>query len=165
LFEEGLGLGRKASVTMLGFITLAGTMFIVYFSQDQMAQDTVDFWVGTFCIFVMATVQVILFGWVLGVEQGMKELERGAEIRLPRCLPFIIKYVSPLYLLTVFVLWLIGNLPDRIRAIAEVEEGQPPVVAMALGLIAVVLVFFVLVISRAIRRWNIQEAAQTEVSP
>jgi len=165
LFEEGLGIGRKASVAMLGFITLMGALFIVYFSKGLLAMDTVDFWVGNVFIYVMATIQVILFGWVLGVKRGMEELKRGAEIGLPRFLGFVIKYVSPLYLLTIFALWLVYNLRDRILAVGEVEKGQPPVVALSLGLIAVVLVFFVLIINRAVSRWNKQEAAETEVSP
>jgi len=165
LFEEGLGIGRKASVAMLGFITFAGAMFIVYFSKDLLALDTVDFWVGNVCIYIMATVQVIIFGWVLGLKRGMEELDRGAEIRLPRFLGFLIKYVSPLYLLTIFALWLKTDLPTRVEAVADVEEGQMPVVALSLGLIAIVLIFFILIINRAVGRWNKQEAAQKEVSP
>jgi NSS family neurotransmitter:Na+ symporter len=165
LFEEGLGVGRKASVAMLGIITLMGALFIVTLSRNLTALDTVDFWVGNVCIYIMATVQVILFGWVLGLERGMAELDRGAEIRLPRLLGFVIKYVSPLYLLIIFGLWLWQKLPERIMAVAKVEEGQPPVVAMSLGLIFVVLIFFALIISRSVRRWDKLDASQTEVSP
>jgi hypothetical protein len=46
-----------------------------------------------------------------------------------------------------------------------VETGQPPVVALSLGLILVVLIFFTLIISRARRRWDKLEASETEVSP
>ena len=61
-----------------------GTVFIVYFSQDAKALDTIDFWVGSLCIFVLATIQVIMFGWGMGVDKGYEELHRGAEIRIPR---------------------------------------------------------------------------------
>jgi SNF family Na+-dependent transporter len=165
LFEEGLGIGRKASVAMLGFITLCGSMFIVYFSKGLTALDTVDFWVGNVCIYMMATIQVILFGWVLGLKRGIKELERGAEIGLPPFLGFVIKFISPLYLLVIFGFWLYLKLPERLVAVAEVEEGQPPIVALSLGLIVVVLIFFALIINRAARRWDKLEAAQKETSP
>jgi SNF family Na+-dependent transporter len=165
LFEEGLGIGRKASVAMLGFITLVGALFVVYFSKGLLALDTVDFWVGAVCIYMMATIQVIIYGWVLGVDRGMKEIDRGAEIRLPRILGFVIKYVSPLYLLIVFATWSVNKLPGRLKAVGQVEEGQPPVVALSLGLIVVVLIFFALIITRANQRWDKQEARQTEVSP
>ena len=165
LFEEGLGIGRKASVAMLGFMTLIGAAFIVYFSKDLLALDTVDFWVGNVCIYIMATIQVIIFGWVLGLKRGMAELDRGAEIRIPRIVGFIIKYVSPVYLLGIFGLWLVYKLPERISAVGKVEEGQPPVVALSLALIVTVLVFYVLIINRAVNRWDQKEAAETEVSP
>ncbi len=165
LFEEGLGIGRKASVAMLGFVTLVGALFIVYFSKGLAALDTVDFWVGNVCIYIMATIQVIIYGWVLGVDRGMEELDRGAEIRLPRVLGFVIKYVSPLYLLIVFGIWFVHKLPGRLQAIGRVEEGEPPVVALSLTLIAVVLVFFALIITRANQRWDKQDADRKEVSP
>jgi len=162
LFEEGLGINRKASVAMLGFITLVGALFIVYFSRGLTALDTVDFWVGNVCIYVMATIQVIIFGWVLGVDRGMEELDRGAEIRLPRVLAFVIKYVSPLYLLIVFGMWIVNKLPGRLKAVGQIEEGQPPVVALSLGLIVVVLIFFALIITRANQRWDELEKEKKE---
>jgi len=165
LFEEGLGIGRKASVAMLGFVTLMGSLFVVYFSKGLLALDTVDFWVGAVCIYIMATIQVIIYGWVLGIDRGMKELDRGAEIRLPRILGFIIKFVSPVYLLAVFAMWAVNKLPGRLKAVGQVEEGQPPVVALSLGLIVVVLIFFVLIITRANQRWDKQESSETGVSP
>lgn len=165
LLEEGLGIGRKASVAMLGFVTFFGAMFIVYFSRNLLAMDTVDFWVGNVCIYVMATIQVIIFGWVLGADRGMDELQRGAEIRLPPGLGFVIKYVSPLYLLIIFALWLVNKLPERLRTIGQAEPGEPPVVSLSLALIAVVLIFFVLLINRAVQRWDKLEASQTEDSP
>jgi len=165
LFEEGLGIGRKASVAMLGFITLIGALFVVFFSKDLTALDTIDFWVGNVCIYVMATIQVIVFGWVLGIGRGLDALGRGAEIRIPRLVGFIIKYVSPVYLIAIFILWLLHKLPDRVMALGKVEDGEPPVAALSVGLIVIVLVFFTLIINRAVSRWDRRDAAETEVSP
>ena len=49
--EEALGVGRRVSVTLLGLLTCLGCGFVVYFSGDLKALDTLDFWVGTFLIF------------------------------------------------------------------------------------------------------------------
>jgi len=107
--EEALGIGRKASVTLLGAVTGVGCLFVVYFSKDMKALDTIDFWVGTFCLFVMATILIIIFGWVIGVDKGFAEAHKGAEIRIPGIFKPIIKYISPLYLLGIFVLWVLFN--------------------------------------------------------
>jgi neurotransmitter:Na+ symporter, NSS family len=158
LLEEGVGLGRKAAVTVLGFVTLVGCLFIVYFSQGFVALDTIDFWMANFFIFVFATIQVLVFGWVLGVDRGMAELRRGAAIRLPRGLAFMLKYVSPLYLLTIFAAWVYYELPGRIRALQPPADG-PPVVLMSVALIGLVGIFFALLVSVANRRWDREEAA------
>src|SRR5690606_950429 len=76
--EEGLGLNRKQSVALLGLLTAIGCLFVVYFSQDLKALDTIDFCVGTFVLFVMATILISVFGWVIGVDVGWREAHRGA---------------------------------------------------------------------------------------
>jgi SNF family Na+-dependent transporter len=159
LLEEGLGLTRKPSVAILGFITLAGCLFIVYFSKDFAALDTVDFWMANFFIFIFATAQAIIFGWVLGVDKGFEELKRGAEINLPASMKFIIKYVSPSFLLAVFAAWCVQELPGRLKAIVTLPEEGPPVVAMSIGLILLVLTFFAFVVARANQKWDREEKA------
>jgi hypothetical protein len=84
-----------------------GCLFVVYFSKDFKALDTIDFWVGTFLIFIMATIILICFGWVLGIEKSWAEAHRGADLRLPRFFKPIFKYISPLYLLTIFAFWVL----------------------------------------------------------
>ncbi|MEX2672190.1 MAG: hypothetical protein WD294_08790 [Phycisphaeraceae bacterium] len=164
LLEEGLGLGRKASVAVLGFITAMGSAFIVYFSKNFAALDTIDFWVGTLLIYVMATIQVILFGWVLGIDRGMSELRRGAEIKIPNFVRYMIKYVAPVYLLTVFGIWLANNAPGRVQGLFQWEEGEPPVALMSVGLIICVTIFFGILIARSVERWDKAEAAAEAAS-
>lgn len=156
--EEGLGLNRKASVTFLGFITVVGTGFVVFFTKGLVALDSLDFWVGSVAIYILATVQVIVYGWVLGVDKGFEELDRGSEIRIPRFVKYIIKYIAPVYLLIVFIGWAIQQLPTRIENIGQVE-------LMALGLILIVTSLFLLLIVQAVKRWDQRDLANTEVSP
>lgn len=154
LLEEGLGLNRKRSVLILGALTLAGVIFIVYFSKGFTALDTVDFWMANFFIFIFATLQTVLFGWVLGIDQGMKELKRGAEIGLPRGLKFVIKYVAPSYLTMVFVAWCIKSLPDRIADIIAPPTEGPPVPLLSVLYILLVIAFFTVVVTKANRAWD-----------
>ena len=84
LLEEGLGINRRTSVAILGFVTVCGAMFTLYFSKGNLALGTLDTWVGTFFIYLLAMFQTILFGWVLGPKRGMDELRRGAEISRAR---------------------------------------------------------------------------------
>ena len=47
-------------------------MFVWYFSQDLKALDTIDFWAGTFMIFIQGSLMIILFAWVLGSKKGSR---------------------------------------------------------------------------------------------
>lgn len=152
--EEGLNLGRRASVALLGLITLLGSLFVIYFSKGLVALDTMDFWVGTAMIFVLALVQVVLYSWVFGAEKGNRFAMEGAQMRLPRVFNFVIKYVSPVYLLTVFVLWCYvpENLPSYIKTL---KEGGVPL--MTVFVIAGVTAFLLILIHLAGKRWNAEE--------
>lgn len=100
--EEALFIRRKASVAILGVITLLGCAYVLWFSEETRALDTFNFWAGTVLIYILATIQIIFFGWVLGVEDGLDEAHRGAAIRIPGIFRFIIRWISPAFLITAF---------------------------------------------------------------
>ena len=107
--EEGLGLQRRSSVALLGFVTSVGTMLVWWFSGDLKALDTFDFWVGTVALFLNGTILVIVFSWVLGVEQGWVEAHRGAEMRIPGIFKPLLRYVTPSVLLLIFATFVLKN--------------------------------------------------------
>jgi SNF family Na+-dependent transporter len=148
-FEEALGVGRRVSVTILGLITLAGTLFIMYFTKDQKALDIMDFWVGTFFIFTLATIEVILFSWVFGARRILNEAKHGALIKLPGMMEFVLKYISPVYLILIFGFWTYQNVPNYIQKIYD-----DPVVRMTTGLIFILFVFFTIMIRNGVNRWE-----------
>ena len=144
---------RKTSVIFLGFITLMGNGIVIYFSGQAVALATLDFWVGTFCIFILATVQTLLFSWVLGAEKGLLELQTGAEMNIPRLFVPMIKYVSPVYLLAIFIGWLFT---DFRKEVASSFSSTGGIVAMAF--IVICLGLFLFLIRQAVARWNRKEA-------
>jgi SNF family Na+-dependent transporter len=171
--EEGLGLNRKQSVTFLGLLTAIGCAFMVYFSKDLKALDTMDFWVGTVFLFVMATILIIYFGWGMGIERGWKEAHSGAEMRIPGVYKFIMKYVSPLFLLAIFALFLLFNVfgwdpvtgkftpTSYVRDLIGPESS--PVARLTVLLMLIVFTFFTLLTSLSGKRWDkARNAAKTK---
>ena len=168
--EEGLGLDRKQSVTLLGLLTAVGCLFVVYFSKGIKALDTIDFWVGTVLIFIMATIILIQFGWGMGLERGWAEAHKGAEIRIPSFFKVIIKFISPLYLLAIFALFVLLNVfgwnyrTGAFNPTAHVKDlvGAAPnnVARLSVGLVVVVTAFFLMLISLAGKRWDNERAGQ-----
>ena len=170
--EEGLGLKRKQSVTLLGLITALGCLFVIYFSGDLKALDTIDFWAGTFLLFVMATVLIITFGWILGLEKGWAEAHRGAELAIPGVFKVIMKYISPLYLLVIFLLWVLFNVFGWNPSTGEFKPtgyvmdliggngAKPSTVArFSVAVVIIFTAFTFLLTSLAGKRWA-QQAAE-----
>jgi SNF family Na+-dependent transporter len=132
--EEGLGLKRHASAAMLGLITALGTGFVLYFSKDSVAMDTLDNWVGTLLIFMLAMFQSILYGWIFGIERGDEELHKGAHIRVPWFIQLVLKYLAPAYLLIIFATFCWKNLPSHTEpaaiadaaVVADLNAGTVP---------------------------------------
>jgi SNF family Na+-dependent transporter len=147
--EEGFGLNRRASVVLLGLLTALGALVVTYFSKGLIALDTMDFWVAQFSIFVMATVLVIIFGWVIGADRGTRLAQDGAQLNVPKVFPFVIKYVSPAYLLIIFVLWARDNAPGYVKKIMADDMSLFTVLFVGLTLL-----FFVVLVRLANKRWS-----------
>ncbi|MDY6861949.1 MAG: sodium-dependent transporter [Thermodesulfobacteriota bacterium] len=148
-FEEGFNLNRTASITFLGLLTGTGSLIVIYFSKDLIALETMDFWVGTAMIFILATFQVILFGWIFGVDRGLAEAENGAELRIPRFFPFIIKYVSPAYLILIFIFWVKQYVPGYISALKENGVALLTIIFMIS-----IFIFLIILVKIASSNWT-----------
>lgn len=151
--EEALGVGRRISVTLLMMVTAVGALLVVYLSKNLMALEMMNFWVGSVLIYIMATIIVIVFGWVIGAEKGLVEANRGSHLRIPeKFFGFMIKYVSPLYLLTIFAMFVGQNVPDYIATVAKSEAAQ-----ITLAFVGVLIVFLTILVYLASKRWKEQD--------
>jgi SNF family Na+-dependent transporter len=156
--EEALDIGRRQSVAILGAITAGGAAFVVYFSKDLKALDTLDFWVGTFLIFVLATVQIVIFSWVYGVRRGIEQAEVGAAVRIPRIFIPVMKVATPLFLITIFALWVLVNVfgvnfgggePEFSSYVRDLFIEPDPVAWISVGLVLGFGAFVALLVSQA----------------
>jgi SNF family Na+-dependent transporter len=98
---------------------------------------------------ILALFEVVLFGWVLGVDAGLKEANRGSALRIPRIFRFIIRYVCPAYLLVILVAFAYQSFPAQARAVAE-----RPVAMLTVMFMVVLFVFLWLLVHLAARRWE-----------
>lgn len=165
--EEAMNVGRKVSVTILSMLTTLGTGFVVYFTKELKALDTLDFWVGTFLIFILATIQIIVFGWHWGIERGLREAHQGASIRIPRFFGVIMKWICPVFLLTIFILTVLtsvfgfdlstktfGSASSYVLDLmGGMKDGKPVTTNLAaqlsVALVVIVAAFFALLSSRS----------------
>lgn len=156
--EEAFNIGRHTAVVILGVLTAAGGLFVIYFSKGLGAVDAIDFWVGTLAIFILAMIQVFMFSFKYGVDQGLKEAHEGAHMRIPRFFYFIIKYVTPTYLLIIFVGWCVQSLPNRFK---QLQAGGVELYSVIMILIA--LAILIVMIHFAGKHWKKRGPKPTQI--
>lgn len=103
--QDNFGWKRTTSAWMFGFLVLLLGIPCVL-SQD--AFNEFDYWAGTVALVIFALAEIILFAWIFGMDKGWKEITDGADIKVPVLFKFVIKYVTPIFLLIVFI----GSLPS-----------------------------------------------------
>jgi SNF family Na+-dependent transporter len=118
-FQESLGWSRKAATALMVSLCVIGSFLVMYYSRDGLFWSTIDNWVGTFLIFVLAMIQIVAFSWVFGIDRGWEEAHHGAQIRIPRFYRPIIKYVTPTYLLVIFAAFCWQNLGTWVQSVLD----------------------------------------------
>ncbi len=99
--EDNFGFTRKRSATYLGgLMTLLALWTIVFYGYGAFTEF--DDWSGTFALVVFGLFEAIIFAWIWGIDNGWAEINRGADITVPHIFKYIIKYVTPVFLLIVF---------------------------------------------------------------
>ncbi|MEA3489856.1 MAG: sodium-dependent transporter [Candidatus Omnitrophota bacterium] len=102
--EDEFNISRKRSVLFFGVVTFILCNGAIFFLGKGVVND-LDFWGGTFCLVLFATIEVILFGWVFGINKAWEEAHHGADMRIPGIYKYIIKYVTPIFLLVILGAW------------------------------------------------------------
>ena len=110
--QEGLGLSKKTGILLLLVFTISLTLPIIYFNKEFNALDFTDFFIGTILIYVLAMAQIWVFKKKIGVDSALEYGYIGSHIRFPKILNFTLKYITPYFLLLVFILFCVFNAPE-----------------------------------------------------
>ncbi|HUP79127.1 MAG TPA: hypothetical protein VM260_11285, partial [Pirellula sp.] len=103
-------------------ITMSGTGFVMYYSKDLAGLNSIDFWSGELFIVILALVQAIIYGWVFGTRLGKEELDSGAELRIPRFVQFVIKFVSPAFLIWILISMLTSSANGKLKIVEKLRD-------------------------------------------
>lgn len=115
---------RSKGAWSFGAIVLILGLPTVFFFQYGVF-DEYDYWAGTVSLVVFALAETILFAWVFGMTKGWNEINQGGDIRVPSIYKYIIKFVTPVMLIIVFLGALItpkGN--DWLAAFNSLGSGN-----------------------------------------
>ena len=146
MLEEFWELRRVQSVSLVAFLVTVGVLMVGWFTEGLMALDTLDFWFGTMFLYLTTTLFLTLFNISWGTRKGLEDLNQGAAIRLPRGLGFIVRWVTPAILLTIFGSWLYQNIfIKQSSQVLNVINGEPGAI-IPIAWVVLVSAFFAFVI-------------------
>lgn len=117
---------NKSAITLgvLIFFLALPTIFLF----DKGVFDEYDYWTGTVSLVIFALAEVILFAWIFGMDKGWKEITYGADMKVPTIYKFIIKFITPLFILVIFTTSLFkpgdGTFEDWKNAFGSLTSGE-----------------------------------------
>lgn len=103
--EDEFDISKRDAVIIFGTITFLLCQPSIFLLGKGVVNE-LDFWGGTFCLVLFATVEAIIFAWIFGIDKAWDEIHSGADIRIPKIYKFVIKFITPLFLLLILGSWL-----------------------------------------------------------
>ena len=142
--EDEFNISKKKAVIIFGIASFILCQPAIFFLKHGVVNE-LDFWGGTFCLVLFAAIETILFGWIFGMEKAWEEMHHGAEMRLPRIYKFIIKYITPLFLIIILITWSWQQgIPMFLMKTAS-ETDKPYILGIRLMLLAMFIILGILV--------------------
>jgi neurotransmitter:Na+ symporter, NSS family len=142
--EDEFNINRRKAVGILAAVAFILCQPAIFFLKNGVV-DELDFWGGTFFLVVFATIEIILFAWVFGMENAWDEIHKGADLRIPGIYKFIIKYITPLFLFLILGMWLWQEWIPIIFMRNVSLADRPYILGTRIGIIIMFLILAILV--------------------
>jgi len=154
--QEELGISRHRAVAYVGAVLFVCAQPCIFWLGHGFL-DEMDFWVGTFGLVLFAAIEVILFAWIFGMDKAWQEIHRGADIRVPRVFYYVVKYVTPVYLLILLGAWSYQQGIAKLL-LRGLDAGEASYLWAARGMMVALLLTIAILIGVA---WRRKRLAQT----
>ncbi len=106
--EDEFNVTKRRAATILGVITFVLCQAPILLLGKGVL-DELDFWGGTFCLVLFATIEAIMAGWIFGIDKIWDEMHVGSDMRVPKVYKFIIKFITPVFLLLILGFWVVQS--------------------------------------------------------
>ncbi|MFA5927857.1 MAG: sodium-dependent transporter [Candidatus Margulisiibacteriota bacterium] len=128
-------------VSVVSFVLCQPAIFFL----SRGVLDDLDFWGGTFCLVLFATIETILFMWVFGEKKAWEEIHHGAQLYVPKVYLYIMKYITPLFLLLLWYFWLTQEGLNTVLMKNVKPENIFYILGTRIGLLVLLLALVILV--------------------
>ncbi|MCG9791239.1 SLC5/6 family protein [Flavobacterium algicola] len=100
--RDEFGWNQNKGAWSFGFMALIlGLPTVIFFQYGVF--DEYDYWAGTVSLVLFAMLETILFSWIFGMGKGWPAITNGADIKIPVIYKYIIKYITPVMLIIIFM--------------------------------------------------------------
>ncbi|MGM0608151.1 MAG: sodium-dependent transporter [Candidatus Muiribacteriota bacterium] len=145
--QDEFRFSREKSVATIFILVLIMAIPTIFYMNNGFV-DELDFWAGNFFIVVSATIQIILFSWVFGINKGWKEINHASQIKIPAIFKFVLKYITPAYLITLLIIWIYEHAIGQLL-MKEIDEANVGATLLARGILVLVAAVLLFLVSKA----------------
>jgi SNF family Na+-dependent transporter len=158
--EDDLKLTRKKAAAGVVAVGVLFAMFHILFYRHGVLGEW-DYWAGTFGLVLCATIEILLFSYIFGINRGWEEIHRGAALQIPAVYKPIMKWVTPLFLLLLLSWWAVTQaLP--VLLMRGVEPAQVPYLWLSRGFMVALFIVGIVLIRKA---WQMRTDHPADYSP
>lgn len=108
--QDDLAMTRKRAVVVSLLVVFILNQFAVFLPG---ALDEMDLWAGTIIIVLTALIEVIISVWFFKGDL-IEEMNYGGYIKAPRIVLYVLKYITPIFLVVMLVSWSYTYIPKVI---------------------------------------------------
>ncbi len=101
-FEDEFGISRKNSVLITAGIVFFSAHLVIFLNKSL---DEMDFWAGTIGVVFFGLLEMVIFMWIFGGQRAWEEINRGGIIKVPKIYYYVMRYVTPVFLLVLLGAW------------------------------------------------------------
>jgi SNF family Na+-dependent transporter len=142
--QDEFNISRRNAAIILGIILfITGGANMLFLKHGFL--DEIDYLVGTFGLVVFALIEVIIFMWIYGSDKAWAEINKGAEIKIPRFFKFIMKYITPSVLLIILIAWTKQEFIGKLLMQNVAKENIPYIIGARLMLLILIATVVILV--------------------
>ncbi len=146
--REAFGWERRAAALACGAALFFFGLPIIFLLGHGYL-DEYDNWVGTVGLIVFGLIETIIFGWLFGYANMREEMIRGQQFKIPEWFYPVIRYVVPVFLVTMLTAWVVQEFKGVILLGNAADADKP---WMILARVTIVLVIVVVAVLTAVSR-------------
>nr|NIP31081.1 sodium:calcium symporter [Candidatus Dadabacteria bacterium]NIT14311.1 sodium:calcium symporter [Candidatus Dadabacteria bacterium] len=107
-FQDEFSFTRTKSIVISYIIIILSVIMVIFVDKTI---DEWDFWAGTIGVVLLGFFELIIFMWIFGGEKAWEEVNKYGLIKAPKIFYYIMRYITPVFLLILITFWGYDFLP------------------------------------------------------